>query len=136
MIDPSIRDRAVAAYDLFTHEHLDRRRLLREMTLLAGSAAAAEALPGVAAATMLTPGIHRAYCAGVAALEGNPAVTRVAQGQPGTAHQGQPALFAITGAAFLADHRLAEEVFGAASLVLRLWVSDRRGRHQRRRQGR
>ena len=82
-------------------------------------AAAAEALPGVAAATMLTPGIHRAYCAGVAALEGNPAVTRVAQGQAGSAHQGQPALFATTGAAFRADHRLADEVFGAASLVVR-----------------
>jgi len=82
-------------------------------------AAAAEALPGVAAATMLTPGIHKAYCVGVAALEANPAVTRVAQGQPGSAHQGQPALFATTGAAFLSDNRLADEVFGAASLVVR-----------------
>ena len=39
-----LRDRAVALYDAYTHDHLDRRRLLREMTLLAGSAAAAEAL--------------------------------------------------------------------------------------------
>jgi NADP-dependent aldehyde dehydrogenase len=82
-------------------------------------AAASEALPGVAAAAMLTPGIHRAYCEGVAALEGNPAVKRVALGQAGTGQQGQPALFATIGAAFLADHRLAEEVFGAASLVVR-----------------
>ena len=41
-----LRDRAVALYDAYTHEHLDRRRLLREMTLLAGSAVAAEALIG------------------------------------------------------------------------------------------
>ncbi|RSU53929.1 dienelactone hydrolase family protein [Sphingomonas sp. S-NIH.Pt15_0812] len=38
------RDRAVALYDAFTHEHHDRRRLLKQMTLLAGSTAAAEAL--------------------------------------------------------------------------------------------
>ena len=82
-------------------------------------AAASEALPGVAAATMLTPGIHKAYCAGVAALEGNPAVQTVALGRSGTGQQGQPALFATTGAAFLDDHSLADEVFGAASLVVR-----------------
>jgi len=34
------RDRAVALYDAFTHEHHDRRRLLKQMTLLAGSTAA------------------------------------------------------------------------------------------------
>ncbi|WP_298089411.1 dienelactone hydrolase family protein [uncultured Sphingomonas sp.] len=39
-----LRDRAVQIYDAFTHEHHDRRTLLRQMTLLAGSAAAAEAL--------------------------------------------------------------------------------------------
>ncbi|MBE7198721.1 MAG: aldehyde dehydrogenase (NADP(+)) [Parafilimonas terrae] len=87
--------------------------------LAAFEAAAADALSGVAAAAMLTPGIHRAYREGVAALEGNPAVARVAQGQPGTAQQGRPILFATTGAAFRADHRLAAEVFGAASLVVR-----------------
>ncbi|WP_331044263.1 dienelactone hydrolase family protein [Sphingomonas sp.] len=39
-----MRDRAVQLYDAFTHEHRDRRTLLRQMTALAGSAAAAEAL--------------------------------------------------------------------------------------------
>lgn len=39
-----LKNRAIQIYDDFTHEHLDRRRLLREMTLLAGSAVAAEAL--------------------------------------------------------------------------------------------
>lgn len=39
-----IRDRAVDLYDAFTHEHRDRRTLLRQMTALAGSVAAAETL--------------------------------------------------------------------------------------------
>ena len=68
---------------------------------------------------MLTPGIHRAYCAGVAALEANPAVNVVARGRSGGAYQGRPVLFETGAEAFLADHRLAEEVFGAASLVVR-----------------
>jgi len=42
--DPSLRNRAVQLYDAFTHEHRDRRTLLRQMTALAGSAVAAEAL--------------------------------------------------------------------------------------------
>lgn len=44
--DPSLRDRAVQLYDAFTHDHRDRRTLLRQMTVLAGSVAAAEALIG------------------------------------------------------------------------------------------
>ncbi len=82
-------------------------------------AGAGEALKGVAAQTMLTPGIHKAYCTGVAALEGNPAVTKVASGQAGGDNQGQPVLFVTAAGAFLEDHRLAEEVFGAASLVVK-----------------
>ena len=39
-----LRDQAVQLYDRYTHEHLDRRRLLREMTALVGSLAAAEVL--------------------------------------------------------------------------------------------
>ena len=39
-----LRDRAVDLYDAFTHDHHDRRTLLKQMTALAGSAAAAEAL--------------------------------------------------------------------------------------------
>lgn len=50
MTHPSLRDRAVQLYDAFTHEHRDRRTLLRQMTALAGSAVAAEALiAGIAA---------------------------------------------------------------------------------------
>lgn len=45
-----LRDRAVALYDAFTHEHGDRRTLLKQMTALAGSVAAAEGLiAGIAA---------------------------------------------------------------------------------------
>lgn len=45
-----LRDRAVEIYDAFTHEHHDRRTLLKQMTALAGSVAAAEALiMGIAA---------------------------------------------------------------------------------------
>jgi carboxymethylenebutenolidase len=48
---PTLRDRAVELYDAFTHEHGDRRTLLKQMTLLAGSVAAAEALIGTIAAS-------------------------------------------------------------------------------------
>ncbi|WP_213982034.1 dienelactone hydrolase family protein [Sphingomonas sp. dw_22] len=45
-----IRSRAIRIYDAFTHEHRDRRALLREMAALAGSVAAAETLiAGIAA---------------------------------------------------------------------------------------
>ncbi len=45
-----LRDRAVQLYDAFTHDHHDRRTLLKQMTALAGSVAAAEALiVGIAA---------------------------------------------------------------------------------------
>ncbi|MES2057230.1 MAG: dienelactone hydrolase family protein [Pseudomonadota bacterium] len=45
-----IRDRAIQIYDAFTHEHRDRRTLLRQMAALAGSVAAAEVLiAGIAA---------------------------------------------------------------------------------------
>lgn len=64
MTDPSLRDRAVQLYDAFTHEHRDRRALLRQMTLLAGSTVAAEALiAGIAAspaaATIIDPADKR-----------------------------------------------------------------------------
>ncbi|GAA0329128.1 dienelactone hydrolase family protein [Sphingomonas oligophenolica] len=45
-----LRDRAIQIYDAFTHEHRDRRTLLRQMAVLAGSVAAAETLiAGIAA---------------------------------------------------------------------------------------
>ena len=46
----NIRSQAIALYDQYTHEGMDRRRFMRRMVALAGSAAAAEALiAGIAA---------------------------------------------------------------------------------------
>lgn len=49
MID--LRERAVALYDAFTHEHRDRRAFMREMVALTGSVVAAEALVAAIAAS-------------------------------------------------------------------------------------
>jgi carboxymethylenebutenolidase len=48
--EDDLRQRAIALYDHFTHESRDRRAFLAEMTKLAGSAAAANALLGTIAA--------------------------------------------------------------------------------------
>ncbi len=45
-----IKTRAIALYDAYTHRHLDRRRFFAEMTRLAGSLAAAQALAATIAA--------------------------------------------------------------------------------------
>jgi alpha-ketoglutaric semialdehyde dehydrogenase len=81
----------------------------------AAAGALAEAAPG----TMLTPGIHQAYCAGVEALAAHPKVETVARGKAGHNYQGQAGLFATDAAAFVADAHLREEVFGSSSLVVR-----------------
>ena len=82
-------------------------------------AGATAALAETAAATMLTPGIHKAYGAGVAALAGHAEVTTLARGRAGEALQGQAALFSTSGRAFLAHPELAHEVFGASGLLVR-----------------
>jgi NADP-dependent aldehyde dehydrogenase len=69
--------------------------------------------------TMLTASIHSAYQAGVAALSANPRVARIAQGEQGEALSCQANLFAATAGEFLDDPQLAEEVFGASSLLVR-----------------
>jgi len=81
--------------------------------------AAGGALQEAGAATMLTPGIHQAYEQGVAALGSHNSVRTVARGKPGQGYQGQAGLFETTAEAFLADHRLGEEVFGSVSLLVR-----------------
>jgi carboxymethylenebutenolidase len=50
MIDDT-RQQAIALYDRFTHEGMDRRRFMRRMVALAGSVAAAEALIGTISAS-------------------------------------------------------------------------------------
>lgn len=83
-------------------------------------AAAAAALPDGPAATMLTGDIHAAYEQGVQALASHYAVKTIAQGKvsEGVA-QGQAAFFETTAAQFLSDKVLGQEVFGAASLLVR-----------------
>lgn len=81
--------------------------------------AAAEALRALAGSTMLTAGIHGAYCKGVGALDANPRAALVARGQEAGGLTATPVLFATTAADFLDDASLHEEVFGAASLLVK-----------------
>lgn len=60
MKNPAKRRQAIALYDRFTHEGMDRRELITRMTAIAGSAAAAELLiagiaPSAAAAAVVPP---------------------------------------------------------------------------------
>lgn len=83
--------------------------------------AAGKAVEAAPASVMLTPGICQAFAHGVAALTDAAEVTTVARGVPGPdgSHTGRAALFSVTAADFLANPHLHEEVFGAASLVVR-----------------
>jgi alpha-ketoglutaric semialdehyde dehydrogenase len=81
--------------------------------------AATDALASVAPQTMLTDGIARAYRDGqqrFASRSGvKPLLVTEQSGRTAT-----PNLFETTGAAFLADHLLGEEVFGPLGLVVRV----------------
>ena len=81
--------------------------------------AAATALAEMPAATMLTPGIAQAYRTGVEAIGAHAAVETVARGQAGHNCAGQAGLFATDAKTFLTRHELQDEIFGAASLVVR-----------------
>jgi alpha-ketoglutaric semialdehyde dehydrogenase len=82
-------------------------------------AAARLALADMPASTMLTPGIHKAYDTGVTQLAAHGAVTTEARGKAGSSNQCQAALFTTTAEAFLRHPELQDEIFGAASLVVR-----------------
>lgn len=82
--------------------------------------AAAEALGGAAPQVMLTGGIHANYDKGVTLLSGHADVETIARGtEDSGVNRGRAALFGTTGAAFVANPALADEVFGAASIVIR-----------------
>lgn len=81
--------------------------------------AAAEALSGSQAQTMLTGGICNAYIRGVAKMSANTKVKLVATGRDDGELKASAALFETSGGAFLADPEMQEEMFGAASLVVR-----------------
>jgi len=78
---------------------------------------AAEALASVDAATMLTAGIASAYQSGVHKLASHDAVDALKQAQHAEG-KGGAALFRTTGAAFMAEHALHDEIFGPASLLV------------------
>ena len=77
------------------------------------------ALADAPAATMLTPSIHQAYDACVAAISSHPDVVTEARGASGAGFQGRAALFSTTADAFAAHAELREEIFGASSLLVR-----------------
>lgn len=88
-------------------------------------AASAEVIGGIDAAPMLNPGIARAYAEGVSNVLGSRGVALAATGGTGgtddvIAFSGTANLFVTTGAVFLAEPRLHEEVFGPAALVIRV----------------
>ena len=88
-------------------------------------AAASAALAGVEPPPMLTPGIHEAYQAGVAALDALPAAERIASGQTTSLpNRSGGALFKTTSADFIADKALGHEVFGAAAVIVRCADTD------------
>jgi NADP-dependent aldehyde dehydrogenase len=69
---------------------------------------------------MLTPGIADAFRDGVARLTAKAGVKSVAQGLAGAgASSSQAALFTVDADAFASDPEIAEEVFGAASVLVR-----------------
>jgi NADP-dependent aldehyde dehydrogenase len=69
---------------------------------------------------MLTPGIHSAYLQGLDRQQASGA-RRTAEGAaPSRDLDGRSALFEVDGARFLADPRLAEEVFGPAALLVKV----------------
>ena len=82
-------------------------------------AAAAKALADMPAATMLTPNIAAAYRKGVDAISTHDSVETVARGQAANDYTAQAGLFVTTADAFLAHPELQDEIFGAASLVVR-----------------
>jgi 2,5-dioxopentanoate dehydrogenase len=83
-------------------------------------AGAASELSESCAATMLTKGIHSAFESGLERLAANAGVTTLARGKIGAGmNQCRAAFFATQARTFLAETQLHEEVFGAASLLIR-----------------
>ncbi len=82
--------------------------------------ASAEGLPKTTAAPMLTPGIFANYTSGVARLQSDPHTKAVGAGAKSEdPNCGQAFLFSVTAADFLASPRLAQEVFGPSSVLVR-----------------
>lgn len=82
--------------------------------------AAAAAVAAAPASTMLTPGIHAAYASKLAKLIAHPALQRSERGMEGSGpNRCQAAVLVIDSQAFLSDAVWQDEVFGAASVIVR-----------------
>lgn len=81
--------------------------------------AAGKAVAETSAATMLTPGIHDAFASAAEKMGQHPKVDTIARGQAGGRYQCQSAIFSTSSQDFLRNHDLQEEMFGAASLIVR-----------------
>lgn len=81
-------------------------------------ATATEALQAVAPQTMLADGIANAYRESVGHLQENPGVAQLIA-TPCAARDAAPALFVTSGAHWLANPKLSEEVFGPAGIVIK-----------------
>ena len=92
-------------------------------------AAAAEAVTSSRAAPMLSPGLAAAFSGGVGRLVENPSVTVAARGvdDSSVACKGVPGLFVTTAEEFLSDPDIQDEVFGPASVIVRVADVDQLG---------
>jgi alpha-ketoglutaric semialdehyde dehydrogenase len=82
--------------------------------------AASSALQASKAQTMLTPGIYNAYQKSTMRVAGNAFVETIAQGGTSDAPNScQAGFYATTADSFLANKNLHEEMFGAASMLIR-----------------
>ncbi|MER5409259.1 aldehyde dehydrogenase (NADP(+)) [Streptomyces sp. NPDC002769] len=82
--------------------------------------AATARVNAMGARTMLTPGIHDAYDQGARRLLESGAETLTEGPESQGPWEGRSRLLEVDGQRFLADPRLAEEVFGPAALLVRL----------------
>ena len=87
-------------------------------------AEAGRALGEVAPCPMLTCGIQSAFDAGVNRLAAHPSVKPAGRGAEGQTAHGRAALFETSANTFAGDAGLAEEIFGASSLVVRCAGTD------------
>lgn len=83
------------------------------------TAAAKAALEAVGPQTMLTSGIAKAYRDGKARFETRNSVVPVYTTES-TGREASPNVYETTGAAYLQDHALGEEVFGPLGLIVRV----------------
>ncbi|KPF88577.1 2,5-dioxovalerate dehydrogenase [Novosphingobium sp. AAP83] len=82
-------------------------------------ASAVDGLEVASLPTMLTPGIHQAYRAGVQRLSTSDGVKTLRRGGGGEGIVCDPALFETDADCFMSNPSLSEEVFGAAALLVR-----------------